>query len=162
MGLQARGLECPHGCSPPQRPASGSLTSQLASDRATSCGRRQAGAPQPPQQQPQLVFELGSATGAMVARGGARLAARPNIKRATTLSLAAIQNFGELEGIRQRSAPLRTVTFHLAQPVARLCGGLGAAVERTPLEARRFVAGAIAGERKAATAWLPSVAVAAS
>lgn len=138
MGRQARGhfLEPPGG-SRPRRPAFEAAAARPPTS-SQSRSRRQAGTPQPPQ----LVFELAS-IGGWAQHGGARLAARPSVARARTL--AAIQNFGQLEGIHQRSAPLRTVTFHLARPVARLCGGLGDAVEQTPVEARRFVAGAVAG-----------------
>lgn len=92
----------------------------------------------------QLVFEMSSAATSTVGGGSLRLAARrPAAARAR--ALAAIHSFGQLEGIHQRSAPLRTVTRHLAAPFARAIAATAAAVEQTPLEARRFAAGAIAG-----------------
>lgn len=63
-------------------------------------------------------------------------------------ALAAIQNFALLEGVHQRSAPLHTVVRHLAAPFARLAAASGAALEETPKEARRFVAGAVAGVQR--------------
>lgn len=96
---------------------------------------------------PQLVFELGSAATTVVG-DGVRLASRlpgrgPPL--AHVRALAAVQNFALVEGVHQRSAPLQTVTRHLSAPFARLAAAAGAAVEQSPLEARRFVAGAVAG-----------------
>jgi hypothetical protein len=95
----------------------------------------------PVSEAPQLVFELSSAA-APVLSSSVRMGTR---RVARARALAAIQNYALLEGVHQRSAPLRTVVRHMAAPFAKLATAIGAAIEETPVEARRFVAGAVAG-----------------